>query len=158
MNTIQNFLIFQIRNQNYLLWSRKIFSYFTFTASAGNGVLLDNIAAYDLAANEGAETPVPFTLTDEHAEKLAGVLFDAVSTYLDGDLDGALATARDFFVEVDGDNNLRVAVWAGEAQTGETISALVETAGGIVTNTYDEFVIAFVPFDGIISPYSSKYL
>ncbi|MEO8612640.1 MAG: family 16 glycoside hydrolase, partial [Chloroflexota bacterium] len=123
-----------------------------FVANAASSVLVDDIVVTDFSgALAMSATPEPMGLSEEALAKLPAGLVDVVTMFVSGDTAGAQALAKDNFIPMDEQGLIQVVIWANTGETGASLSAIVQTIGGVADYVYDDNVHARVPLAGFVA-------
>lgn len=119
---------------------------------ATGALLIDNIAIYDLSASDaGAETAVPFALTDESLVKTGRALYSVLDAYIGAGDAAAIALAQEYYMTLDDANRVRVEIWGVDGQSLTDLGEIVASTGAVVINLDLDHVNAYASFESLIA-------
>ena len=127
-------------------------------ATGTTSFMIDDVALYQLISADllASPTPLPlYTLTEETAPKLTDALYQTLSLYEAGDIEGALKIAESTAIKVlDDAHTVEVIVWP--EQSNEALMPIVEQNGGLIQLADEKNLTVQIPLLNIIALIASS--
>ena len=126
-----------------------------FSLTSFASVMLDNLVVTDFNPDaevvEALATPAPMpTLSEDGATKLSTSISLVVDAFVNGNSFSNEELSSLYLLDADEEGRIFLKVKASDGITGDSLVALVQNAGGVVTRVEPTFVTAYIPLNGVI--------